>query len=96
MTWNSEIEIAGVAVPIIYVEREGLPEDCKGEYRVVDQPQIRVLEGMEEGYRNLVVAHEIMHAWLDLTGMRERFDDETNEALANNLAPLLVKLKGME
>jgi len=57
-------------------------------------PSIRIGSHVKGDWYDLVVAHEIVHAWLRTTGIVDNIitDIKQEELVCNALAPLLVQL----
>jgi hypothetical protein len=89
MIWPKKIPVGLLLIPI---EKKKL--DASGQYlHESPGPRIqydRLIE--DKDFRDTIIGHEIMHAWLRSSGHEERLDDEESEALCWGLAPYIVQL----
>ena len=86
--------VGSVPVPIRDVDRCWLGGD-DGEYAAeAGMPEIQVADDLEGGYRDVVIAHEWVHAWLALSGVGRYLDlaDATEELFCDVLAHDLIRL----
>lgn len=88
MRWPKWIPVCGVDIQIVSKE---LPEDIYGEFSdTAKGPIIYVKTGLSKKMRDNVIAHEIVHAWLRMSGVVDIIKHE--ELICNTLAPLVVQL----
>lgn len=89
MKWPTSIPVYHLRVPI---KPEQFDEDQYGEFHE-DQTGywIGVSPDIPEAEQDLTIAHEIVHAWLRLSGLVRTLAD-TEEAICDGLAPLICQL----
>lgn len=75
----------------IKIVSKELPEDVYGEFTDVPEgPIIYVAPRLSKKMRDNTIAHELVHAWLRMSGVVDIIKHE--ELICNTLAPLVVQL----
>ena len=88
--WPERLVYGGVSFPILFVDR--VDGENSGELCFQDgEVQVRVSETLSGDYRDLVVCHELIHAWLHLSGVKIE-DEATEELLCDTLGQGLLQL----
>jgi len=88
MIWPEHLPVYSAYIPI---ELEDFSDETLGEFHETRKGfHIGVSPDLPEDVQDLTIAHEIIHAWLRVSGIVETVQFE--ELLCNSLAPLLVQL----
>jgi hypothetical protein len=78
--WPERIVYGGTSFPISFVDPRDLEDGNFGECGTVDgEIQVLISKDLRGDFRDLVVCHEIIHAWLRLSGLD--ISDEVQEEL---------------
>lgn len=90
--WPERLQYGGVSFPILFVDANHISDDRYGECGVMDgHLQVRVSDAMTGDFRDMVVCHEIVHAWLRLSGMNVE-DEATEELLCDTFGQGLLQV----
>ena len=88
MRWPTRIPVYSAHVPI---KAEDFVDEALGEFHESSKGfEIGVSPDLPKDVADLTSAHEIIHAWLRVSGIVEIIMHE--ELICNSLAPLLVQL----
>ena len=86
--------VGSVPVPIREVAREVMGDDDASYGSEQGVPSIVVANDLADGYRDIVIAHEWVHAWLALSGVGQylALTDAAEELFCDVLAHDLIRL----
>ena len=86
--------VGSVPVPIREVDREAMGDDDASYGSEQGVPSIVVANDLADGYRDNVIAHEWVHAWLALSGVGQylALADTAEELFCDVLAHDLIRL----
>lgn len=88
MRWPERIPVYNAYIP---VQSEDFGDDALGEFHETSKGFfIGISPDLPEDVADLTVAHEIIHAWLRVSGIVDIIKYE--ELICNSLAPLLIQL----
>lgn len=89
-----EVHAGSYSVPIIDAPRDDLPTDQLGEYGRLraGRPVILIHEDLRGDFREFVLGHEIVHAWLRAYGLEAVLPDGAEERICDALGHELALL----
>ena len=82
-----KIKLGGCTVEIKHLSTDQMNEK-EGEFNYEKQT-IHVRNHMDEGRKEQVFVHELLHAMTDFTGLADTLESEQEEDIVNRLAPIL-------
>ena len=92
MIWPDSIPYGAINIQIRFVHPDEL-ENCIGDYRIHrGHATCRTDETLQDGLRDSTVAHELVHAWIRLSGIN--LDPEVEETVGDAISQGVVQLLG--
>ena len=93
--WPAAVPFGAVSIHVTFCPGHDFDGETIGDYKIRHGvPVCRIWDELAEGLRDVTVAHELAHGWLDLSGieMDEKTLEATCEAVGHGVVQLLAAM----